>query len=275
MRGRPFGSRRGMTLLEVMVSLVVIVVMMVLALQAISNALEMRDLLEQSDATTRAARVALGKLRREVQLAWLTPHRDAVNTFQTVFVAVDDSPDRMYFASLAHQRLYRDTRESDQTEITVWAEPAPGRGAGYILYHREAPRVDEEPDEGGIVLPLAHDVRSFEVRFLDAQKDEWVDEWDTRSTDTPNRLPRAVQIGLVLIGPDPLDRDRTVDLPFLTTVVLEYAEAYPRGGLPLAVGAGGTEGGTAGRGARELPSRPSSRSGGRSRGAPTLPGRPR
>jgi general secretion pathway protein J len=263
-----------MSLLEVMVSLAVIVVMMVLALQAISNALEMRELLEQSDGTTRASRVALGKLRRELQLAWLTPHRDAVNTFETVFVGVDDSPDRLYFASLAHQRLYRDTRESDQTEITVWAEPAPGRGAGYILYHREAPRVDEEPDEGGTVFPLAHDVRSFEVRFLDTQKDEWVEEWDTRSTDTPNRLPRAVQIGLVLIGPDPLDEDRTVDLPFLTTVVLEYAESYPRGGLPLAVGAGGTDGGSTGRGrgrgGRELPGR----SGGRSGRGASVPGRP-
>jgi len=225
--------------------------------------------------------VALGKLRRDLQLAWLTSHRDAVNTFQTVFVAVDDSPDRLYFASLAHQRLYRDTRECDETEITVWAEPAPGRGAGYILYHREAPRIDEEPDKGGTVLPLAHDVRSFELRFLDPQKDEWVDEWDTRSTDTPNRLPRAVQIGLVLIGPDPLDPDRTVDLPFLTTVVLEYAESYNQGGLPLAIGAPGTQGGPTGRGSgrdtRELPGRTGGR-GTRGRvapGLPTLPGRPR
>jgi len=232
-------SRAGLTLLEVMVALSVIVVMMMMAVQAIDNAIQLRDLLEQRDQTTRAARVALGTIRRDVQVAFLTTHREAINTFQTVFVGKDDNPDTVWFASLAHQRLYRDSRESDETEITLWAEPAPGQGRGYVLYHREAPRIDEKPDEGGTILPLAHDVRSFDLRYLDPQSDEWKTDWDTRSADTPNRLPRSVQVGLVLIGQDPEDKDRTVDLPYLTTIMLEYAEPYQRG-LPL--------GGTAGNG---------------------------
>lgn len=214
-----------MSLLEVMAALAIIVTMMYMALTSIDNALELRNLLEQRDDTTRAARVAMGTLKRELQLAFLTPHQDAAERYRTLLVGMDDDPDRLYFSSLAHQRLYRDSRESDQTEITVWAEPSRS-SRGYVLYHREAPRIDEEPDEGGIVLPLAHDVRSFELRYLDAQRDEWVEEWDTRGTDTPYRLPRAIQIGLVLIGTDPEDPDRTVDLPFLTTVMLEYAEPY-------------------------------------------------
>ena len=124
------------------------------------------------------------------------------------------------------------------TEITVWAERNMDR-PGYTLYHREAPRIDEEPDEDGVVWPLAHNVRSFRLRYLDQVSGEWKDEWDTRSADTPYRLPRAVEIGLVLIAPDPEDPtgQRTVDVPFLATVNVEYAPRMPNPNDPASTAA--------------------------------------
>jgi hypothetical protein len=226
--------------------------------------------------------------------------------YRTVFVGMDEEPDKLYFASLNHQRLYLNSRESDQTEITVWAEDAPDdMGHGYVLYHREAPRIDEEPDEDGVIWPLAYNVRSFRLRYLDQQSQEWRDEWDTRSAETPYRLPRAVEIGLVLIAPDPEDpnRERTIDVPFLTTVVLEYAARIPNANDPMALlnsgsaaglgtlggfggaGAGGLGAGTIGGGALQgMGSSRSNSRGGGSRGpnptpgggmVPSLPGMPR
>lgn len=214
-------SRRGMSMLEVMIVIAVLIVISALTFSAISGSIEMGKLLGSRDDTTQGARVAMEKLRRELQLAYLTSQVQAVNSYRTVFVGIDEDPDKLYFATLAHQRLYRDSRECDQTEITIWTEPEPDGKPGYVLYHREAPRVDEEPDEDGTIFPLAHNVRTFNVRYLDGQTGEWVDEWDSRGTDTPNRLPRAIEIGLVLIGTDPDDPDRTVDLPHITTVLLE------------------------------------------------------
>ena len=69
-------------------------------------------------------------------------------------------------------------------------------------------------------------------------------------------LPRAVTIGLVLIGTDPEDEERTIDLPFLTTVVLEYGQGFGRSMAfaPVAsspnVGGGGGGGGGRGGGTR-------------------------
>lgn len=220
--------RRGMTLIEVLVAIAIIVVMGAVTYEVLASSVDMRDALASKDETTRSARVTLGRLRRELQLAYLTANTQAINTYETVFVGLDDNPDRLYFATLAHQRLYRDSRESDQTEITVWAEPSGDEIGGYTLYHREAPRIDEEPGEGGVIYPLAYHVRTFNVRFLNGQTGEWVDEWDTRSVDTPNRLPRAVRIGLVLVDEDPDDPDRTIDIPFLTTIPLEYADPLPK-----------------------------------------------
>lgn len=226
--GFPGRSRSGMSMLEVMVAIALILVMSLSSWQVIASAIEVRKVLSERDATTRGARVALSMLRREIALAYLTPNVQAVNTYQTVFVGRDENPDRLYMASLSHRRLYRDSRECDQTEITAWTEPSPERGQGYVLYHREAPRVDEEPDEDGVIYPLAYNVRSFDLRYLDPTINEWVEEWDSRSPDWANRLPRAVQIGLVLLTPDPEDEDRNLELPFLTTVRLEYAEPLQR-----------------------------------------------
>lgn len=221
-------ARRGLTLLEVVIALAIMAIMMAMAGAAISNSIEAKDLLAEKDETTRAARVAMGRLRREVQLAFLTPNTNAVNTYRTVFVGLDDSPDKLFFASQSHQRLYRDSRECDQTEISVWTEPASGRGRGYVLYHRESARIDHEPDEGGVIFPIAQNVRSFELRYLDNRTNEWRNDWDSRKNDYLNRLPRAVQIALVLISPDPEDPNRTVDVPFFTTVRMQYAERLIR-----------------------------------------------
>jgi general secretion pathway protein J len=250
--------RRGITLVEVMLAIFVLVVMSVMVFETLSNAIEMNTLLEQRDETTRAARVAMSKLKREIQLAYLTPNRNAVNTYRTIFVGLDDTPDTLFMSSLAHQRLYMNSRECDQAEVTIWVEDAPEEfSRGDVIYHRESPRIDEEPDEDGPVLPLAYNVRTFNLRYLDPQLNEWRDEWDSRGVDTPYRLPRAVEIGLVLIGPDPADPDRTVDVPFLTTVLLHYADRIvnPNDPFGALLGAGGP-GGPAGMGMGGQPGSP-------------------
>jgi len=224
-------ASRGMTLLEVMISIVIILTMSLIVAESLRNSIEFNEVLSMRDVTTRTARTALSRLKRDLQMAYLTPNNSGLipERYETVFVGLDESPDVLYWASLNHQRMYLDTRECDQTEFTVWSEPAPrDQGFGNVLYLREAPRIDGEPDEQGKVLPLAYNVRSFELKYLDQQDAEWKDEWDTRSADTPYYLPRAVQIGLVLIAVDPADPDETEDVPFLTTVLLEYAPRMPR-----------------------------------------------
>lgn len=215
-------ARRGLTLIEVMAAIVILLVMSLLSWEALSASMQINDLLALGDETSRTARVALARMRRELQLAWLTKATSSV-TYKTVFVGMDDDPDRLYFATLAHERVYRNSRECDQAEVTIWTDRAPReQGKGFILYHRESPRIDEEPDEQGTVYPLAYNVQTFNVRYLDSNDNEWKEEWDSRVSETTNRLPRAAQIGLVLLGPDPDDRERSLEYPFLTTVIMEY-----------------------------------------------------
>lgn len=266
-------ARRGMTLMEVMLSIGIVVVMATIGWATVEDAFEINDALSINDNTLRGARVSMDRLRRELQLAYLTPHRlgfqnnqgaqagqtnpfaqagAAANTpeviteptYVTVFVGEDRDPDTLWFATLGHQRLYRNSAECDQAEVTVWGERANrDQGVGSVLYHRESPRIDGEPDEQGRVWPLAYNVRTFNLRYLDNVSNEWFEEWDTRAAETPYRLPRAVQVGLVLMAPDPDDATRTIDMPFMTTVPLMYADPIqPQFGANLFNQAGGQAG---------------------------------
>ncbi|MFZ5481024.1 MAG: type II secretion system protein GspJ [Myxococcota bacterium] len=226
--------RGGFTLLEVIVALSILAIIATLTFASIQGALAARDMLEGEDEVNQIARVAMDKIRRDLQLAYLTKSTSAVNTYRTIFVAQNQSPDRVWFTSLSHKRLYRDARESDQTEITLWTEDDPHVDDAMVLLRREAPRIDHEPEKDGVIQPLAYKVKAFELRFLDSLTSEWKDEWDTTGTDTPNRLPRAAQITLTLLAPDPDDDEKLVERPFLTTVVLQFAPALtPKGGVKL------------------------------------------
>ncbi len=211
--------------MEVMIAISMVLVISFVGWASVEDAIEISDILAHGDNTTRAARVSLSRLRRELQLAYLTPNRQSRNSYWTVFVGEDNDPDTLWFATLAHQRLYRNSRECDQAEITVWGERADReQGLGDILYHRESQRIDEEPDESGRIWPLAYNVRSFNLRYLDGRVNEWKDEWNSENAEYANRLPRSVQIGLVLLQTD-IDDERDVEeIPFLTTVMLQYAE---------------------------------------------------
>lgn len=218
-------ARRGMTLMETLVAIAIVLVISMVGWQSVQGSIELGQVLANDDETTRAARVALGRLRRDIQLAFLQERKGQVDTFRTEFVGEDRDPDTLWFTTFSHQRLYRDARESDQAEVTVWVDDVPREhGPGDVLLLRESSRIDQYMDEGGRVLPLAYHVETFDLHYLDGRTNEWRSEWDTRSADTPNMLPRAVRIGLVLLAPDPDDPDRTVERAFLTTVLLDFAD---------------------------------------------------
>ncbi len=193
------------------------------------NSLKARDMLAMNDGVQQSARVSLERVSQELRLAYLTQSTTAVNTYQTVFIARDNDPvDELWFTTLSHRPLYKNTHECDQTEITIWSEPDPENPYLQVLLHREAPRIDEEPDIDGVVLRLAHGVKRFDLRFLDGLDGEWMEEWSTIGTETPNRLPRAVKLVLVISAPDLEDPDELVDHTFVTTILLEYAEPLTR-----------------------------------------------
>jgi general secretion pathway protein J len=220
--------RRAFSLIEVVVAMALLALMGTLSFQTVLGSLDARDRLEADDEMNQAARIALSTIKRDLSLAWLTPNIQAVASYRTLFVAQDESPDKLFFAAMSHQRLHQGARECDQTEITYWTEEDPTNKDALVLLRREAPRIDHEPEKDGAILPLAYGLKRFDVRFQDPVDNEWRDDWDTTGTETPGRLPRAAQVILEVLGPDPDDEDAKIAHTFMTTVILEFGAPLKR-----------------------------------------------
>lgn len=217
-------SRAGFSLLEVVVALGIMGLIGLITFETIASALDTRDVLEEEDASNQSARVALDRLRRDLRVAYLTANTSAVNTYKTQFIGKNDGPDSLWFTTLSHHRLFRESRECDQTEVTYWTEDDPTMKGAKVLLRREAPRIDNEPEKGGLIAPLAYNLKAVEFRYINPKTNEWLEEWDSTGVDLANKLPRAVQVALVFLVADPEDPEKLVERPYATTVILYYGD---------------------------------------------------
>jgi type II secretory pathway pseudopilin PulG len=225
---------------EVLIAVAVLAIIAAVVFETMAGTIRARNYLDQEDQIARTARTALARFSREVSLAFLTSNSQAVNTYKTVFIGKDDDiTDTLWLATRSHRRAYQGAQESDQTEVTWWTEEDPQSEGRLILLHREAPRIDHEPDKGGKVLPLARDVVRFDLRYLD-QNNEWKESWDSTGAEQNGRLPRAVELVLVLAAPDPEDEEKTVERSFVQTVLIEGASPLERSALSSDGGGGGS-----------------------------------
>jgi general secretion pathway protein J len=198
-------SARGVTLLEVLIAASITAVIGLLVSGSFRRAATAREVAEAQDERYTVARVALTRMAREVQEAFLTDHFDRKRFRErtTPFEGKDEGErDRLLFATMTHQRLQRDARESDQAIVEYSVEPDPDRDGELALYRREKVRFDEDPDRGGSRAIVADGVRAFEVSYWDWKREEWAREWSASGVEHPNALPTRVRFQLTLKMPD-------------------------------------------------------------------------
>lgn len=200
--GAQYARQRGFSLLEAVVAMAILSFITLAAWYSFDGIARMKETVETTSESFSLARTALGRMGRELEMAYLTqnPNKSPEARFVTVFRAKDEKPiDTLHFATFSHQRLYRDSLEADTTEISYFAEPDDDAPGLYKLLHREASRIDGDPENGGVVEVMARRVQSFQLRFYDAAKQEWIEEWDTEKIEQLQQLPRAVEVTLVLV----------------------------------------------------------------------------
>lgn len=194
---------RGMTLLEVLVSLGVLAMIGLLIYGAFDSLSRGRRGEAMRVDRARQGRDAMDRMVRELSSAFLSAHNpanQALVTRQTCFLGTNGgSFDRLDFVSFAHRRIEADSKESDQAEIGYFVVKDPEHDDKMDLVRREQPNPDYDPKAGGIVNVLAEDVEEFNLKYLDPMSGQWIDTWDTvQLTAQLNRLPVEVEIKLVL-----------------------------------------------------------------------------
>jgi general secretion pathway protein J len=196
---------RGVTLLEVMVSVGILALIGSLIYGAFDGMTKARTSISTLNDRYHQGRQALSRMSRELESAFVSKHlplqvQSAVR--QTAFVGKKSSPaDRVDFTAFAHRRLGRDVHESDQCEVGYFGANDPERSGKVDLVRREQKTIDLEPTKGGVVQVMVDDIERLELKYLDPGTSQWTDTWDsTQLVGQLGRLPAQVKITLVMKG---------------------------------------------------------------------------
>lgn len=197
--------RRGFTLIEVIISIAILAAITSLLFGAFSALKRSKDGLSRVQDRQREARLAMARITRELQSAYLSAHmplNQALLVQKTIFKSERGSPaDRLDFTAFANKRLDRNAHVSDQCELSYFGSPNPDGSGTTDLVRRIDTEPDLEPTRGGKVEVLATDIDLFDLQYLDAQSGQWQESWDTtQTTGQPDRLPLQVRVILVLNG---------------------------------------------------------------------------
>jgi general secretion pathway protein J len=200
-------GRGGFTLIEVLIAIGILAGISAAMFIIFANSARLQETSNQKAEQSSMGRIALSRMEREVGQAFLSANKKAQpagtgdnpdDTFETIFFGEDADPfDKLHFTTRSHRKLYRDAKECSLTEISYYEE-TDDQSRYFKLMHREEDRIDGEPTEGGEVMVLARSVKKLNFRYFDDTKNEWLEEWDTLGTDELNRLPRAVEVTLVI-----------------------------------------------------------------------------
>jgi len=197
----------GMTLLEVMIAVAILVIMMTLAWKTIANTSESKKVFEKYEERNHELRMALGRIVRDFEGAYLSKNEDpnATNP-RTMFIAKSSFklPD-VRFSTLGHRVLWADANESEQTVISYVAHDDPVHSGVVDWIRREQRRMsnelpDSEPAEYDVLI---HDIVSAKLEFFNWKTTEWQDTWSTMQADGQRGwLPSRVRITITTKGPD-------------------------------------------------------------------------
>jgi general secretion pathway protein J len=223
---RPVPSAAGFTLMEVMIAVAIVSLMGGLIYGSFGPLLRAKEVIEAESEHYRALQVSLSRMSREASMAFISTafdharYRDK-HDMPTFFTG---ERDRLSFTAFAHQRRYKDAKESDQAifEYKMGRDPneALGSRTGDVLMRREKAILDEEYSRGGVEQVLSEDVKKLRFAYYDDQKHEWVEEWDTRRDR--DRLPERVKITVVSTDETGKDREYTTEARIYMRLAIEH-----------------------------------------------------
>jgi general secretion pathway protein J len=224
-RARARRSRRGFSLLEVMVAMGIVALVAVLIYGAFSGMSRSRDNMAQVGDRYGQGRSAVSRMARELSSAYISAHIPFQQVQYTRHTAFVGRGDRVDFNAFANVRFRADTHVSDQAEISYFTARNPD--GGLDLVRRIDRTLDDKPTEGGVVQVLAENVTGFRLKYLDPLTNEWTDSWDsTQPAAQLGRLPAQIWLTLwVAGGPRDAPIELSTKVPLLIQLPLNFATA--------------------------------------------------
>ncbi len=198
----PRRADAGFTMLEVILAFAILGFITTILWGSFSQTAAIKQRTEAVQDRAHAARVALMRLSREIEMAFLSDSENpAIAEKRTNFISTSHRDiDELRFSWFGRQRLRNDLADADTSVVMYYAQNDPDDPSVVNLMRRETRRLDsmeprQIPGESYILCP---GVSSLKFSFYDAKKREWREEWSTQGTDGTRYLPTHVRITLVI-----------------------------------------------------------------------------
>jgi general secretion pathway protein J len=197
-------SQAGFTLIEVMLAMAILAFLTSIMWGSFSKMAADKKALEASQERSHTVRVALMRMSREIEMAYLSDNQDPSLPYKpTLMVGTSQAAvDELSFSAFAHQRLRGGLAESDTSVITYYGARDPDDPRVTNLMRKETRRLQAEdpatlPGESYILCP---NVASVKYSYYDGRssKREWQKEWNTNTVGS-TFLPTHVRITLTVI----------------------------------------------------------------------------
>jgi general secretion pathway protein J len=193
----------GFTLIEVMLALAILTFVTAIMWGSFSQTVTNKKAIESAQERTHNVRVALFRMVREIEMAYLSASENtAISERRTFMVGASRGDvDELQFSSFAHQRMRAGVAEGDTSLISYYGERDPEDRRVLNLMRRESRRLQAENPStiAGEAYILCPDVSRLKIQYYDHKLKEWVNEWSTLNASGNQYLPTHVRITLTVI----------------------------------------------------------------------------
>lgn len=203
-RGSARGASSGFTLIEVLLTLLIMAGIMVSMAQILTATRTSRDTIHNIQETQLAGPAILDLVERDLRGLFVYDRTRAnhLRVKNRVMLGLDgDSLDFVTTTDglVLHEESGRFVR-TDFNEVGYRLRQSEGSDQFLEIYRREGYGVDEDPFEGGSFQFLHDRVKGFDVECFaaDGPDEEPVDEWGSGKDDEQIGLPARVEITLTL-----------------------------------------------------------------------------
>ena len=198
----PRQTQHGFTLIETMLALALMAFLTSLLWGTFSQTAKVKKRIEQSQDRTHTVRVALMRMSREIEMAFVNDESSGTQERRTMFSGSSHNDfDELRFSWFGHQRLRADAAEGDTALVSYFSLPDPDDSTATNLMRRETRRLEAKdpkiiPGETYILCPA---VSRLKFAYYDYRQKDWREDWDTTTADGQQYLPTQVRISLTVL----------------------------------------------------------------------------
>jgi general secretion pathway protein J len=182
--------------------------------------------IEAAQDRTHTVRVALLRMVREIEMAYLSASENtALSDRRTFLIGASRSDvDELQFSSFAHQRMRAGVAEGDTSLISYYGERDPEDRRVLNLMRRETRRLQAENPSTilGEAYILCPDVSRLKIQYYDHKLKEWVNEWSTLNASGNQYLPTHVRLTLTVLDERGQEVSYTTDARIQMTEKVDY-----------------------------------------------------